>query len=257
MRRQLTEASIISDKDDVPSDVVRDESVGPGDTARTALSMVTGGPLLVGKLPFGDPVGPATGLTCGKRIGGLRAHRCRPINLMGVHHGICFQRCSSLAMEQGQDRRPEGSVQDQGHLGTSSPPPNGTPGSKACTLQPGNRQQAARLRPRQSQGPGHMPRRPGGNPRCGGATQDAAPCAVRVTQATREAAQKWIKQAGLKSEDFVFRSRIHDSPHLGTLAVRPNPRRLGRGTWTRPCGLGDALDAANQGDVDLSVHQEP
>ena len=37
-----------------------------------------------------------------------------------------------------------------------------------------------------------------------------------ITQATRDAVQKWIKQAVLKSEDFVFPSRIHDSPHLGT-----------------------------------------
>ena len=28
--------------------------------------------------------------------------------------------------------------------------------------------------------------------------------------------QKWIKQAGLRSDDFVFPSRIHASPHLGT-----------------------------------------
>lgn len=28
--------------------------------------------------------------------------------------------------------------------------------------------------------------------------------------------EKWIKIAGLKSDDFVFPSRIHDSPHLGT-----------------------------------------
>lgn len=35
-------------------------------------------------------------------------------------------------------------------------------------------------------------------------------------QATREAVQKWIKPAGLKSEDFLFPSRIHESPHLGT-----------------------------------------
>ena len=34
--------------------------------------------------------------------------------------------------------------------------------------------------------------------------------------ATRDAVQKWIKQAGLRSDDFVFPSRIHDSPHLGT-----------------------------------------
>ena len=42
------------------------------------------------------------------------------------------------------------------------------------------------------------------------------PVQYEITQATREAVQKWIKQAGLKSEDLVFPSRIHDSPHLGT-----------------------------------------
>lgn len=42
------------------------------------------------------------------------------------------------------------------------------------------------------------------------------PVQFEITPATREAVQKWIKQAGLKSDDFVFPSRIHDSPHLGT-----------------------------------------
>lgn len=42
------------------------------------------------------------------------------------------------------------------------------------------------------------------------------PVQFEITQATREAVQKWVKQAGLKSEDFVFPSRFHASPHLGT-----------------------------------------
>lgn len=37
-----------------------------------------------------------------------------------------------------------------------------------------------------------------------------------ITQATRDALQAWIKQAGLKPEDFLFPSRLHESPHLGT-----------------------------------------
>ena len=41
------------------------------------------------------------------------------------------------------------------------------------------------------------------------------PVQFEITVVTRDAVQKWIKQAGLKSEDFVFPSRIHDSPHLG------------------------------------------
>ncbi|ARV18679.1 Tyrosine recombinase XerC [Curvibacter sp. AEP1-3] len=27
---------------------------------------------------------------------------------------------------------------------------------------------------------------------------------------------EWIKDAGLKSEDYLFPSRVHDSPHIGT-----------------------------------------
>jgi hypothetical protein len=41
------------------------------------------------------------------------------------------------------------------------------------------------------------------------------PVQFEITQVTREAVQKGINQAGLKSENYVFPSRIHDSPHLG------------------------------------------
>ena len=42
------------------------------------------------------------------------------------------------------------------------------------------------------------------------------PVQFEITPATQDALEAWIKQAGLKSDDFVFPSRIHDSPHLGT-----------------------------------------
>jgi len=42
------------------------------------------------------------------------------------------------------------------------------------------------------------------------------PVQFEITPATREAVQRWIKQAGLRSDAFVFPSRIHDSPNLGT-----------------------------------------
>lgn len=37
-----------------------------------------------------------------------------------------------------------------------------------------------------------------------------------ITAPTREALDAWIKSAGLKSDSFLFPSRVHDSPHLGT-----------------------------------------
>lgn len=42
------------------------------------------------------------------------------------------------------------------------------------------------------------------------------PVQFEITAGTRAALSKWIKSAGLKSEDFLFPSRIHSSPHLGT-----------------------------------------
>jgi hypothetical protein len=56
-----------------------------------------------------------------------------------------------------------------------------------------------------------------------------------ITPATRDAVQKWIKQAELKSDDFVSPSRIHDSPHLGT---RQSARILEH--WVEELGLDPA-----------------
>jgi integrase len=42
------------------------------------------------------------------------------------------------------------------------------------------------------------------------------PVQFETTAPTREALDAWIKSAGLKSDSFLFPSRVHDSPHLGT-----------------------------------------
>lgn len=42
------------------------------------------------------------------------------------------------------------------------------------------------------------------------------PVQFEIAAATRDALQAWIEHAGLKPEDFLFPSRLHDSPHLGT-----------------------------------------
>jgi hypothetical protein len=176
---------------------------------------------------------------------------------MGVHHWTQRQRCSSRTREQGQDRRTEGTVQAQGHLGPSGSSSDGVLGARARTLQPRDRQQASRLRPRQL-----MVRAI-----CHGdqmATRAVVikhktqrPVQFEITQATRGAAQKWIKLAGLKADDFLFPSRIHDSPHLGTRRYARILEGWGRGAWPRHSRLRDALDAANQGDDDLPTHEQP
>ena len=42
------------------------------------------------------------------------------------------------------------------------------------------------------------------------------PVQFEITSPTREAVAEWIKQAHLSTGDYLFPSRVHDSPHLGT-----------------------------------------
>ncbi len=58
------------------------------------------------------------------------------------------------------------------------------------------------------------------------------PAQFEITQAARDALQASIKLAGLKSEDFRFPSRLHESPHLWT---RQYARILGH--WVDELGL--------------------
>jgi len=42
------------------------------------------------------------------------------------------------------------------------------------------------------------------------------PVQFEISPATREAIDAWIRKAGLRADDYLFPSRVHCSPHLGT-----------------------------------------
>jgi integrase len=42
------------------------------------------------------------------------------------------------------------------------------------------------------------------------------PVQFEITPPTRDAVAEWIKEAELANDDYLFPSRVHDSPHLGT-----------------------------------------
>ena len=42
------------------------------------------------------------------------------------------------------------------------------------------------------------------------------PVQFELTRSTREAAEAWIKSAAIRADDYLFPSRLHASPHLGT-----------------------------------------
>ena len=58
------------------------------------------------------------------------------------------------------------------------------------------------------------------------------PVQFEITEATRESVGAWLAKGGLRSGDFLFPSRIHESPHLST-------RQYARivGSWVRQIGL--------------------
>lgn len=58
------------------------------------------------------------------------------------------------------------------------------------------------------------------------------PVQFEITEQTRGAVEAWIRHAGLRSESFLFPSRLHDSPHLST-------RQYARivDAWVREIGL--------------------
>jgi len=64
------------------------------------------------------------------------------------------------------------------------------------------------------------------------------PVHFEITEPTRKSIYAWIEFAHLRSEDFLFPSRIHDSPHLST-------RQYARivNAWVEEIGL----DSANYG----------
>jgi integrase len=61
------------------------------------------------------------------------------------------------------------------------------------------------------------------------------PVQFEITEQTRVAISRWIKEAGLQPESFLFPSRLHSSPHLST---RQYARIVNR--WVVEIGLESA-----------------
>jgi integrase len=61
------------------------------------------------------------------------------------------------------------------------------------------------------------------------------PVQFEITPSTREAVEAWIKSAALRADDYLFPSRLHASPHLGTRQYA----RIVNG-WVKEIGLDPA-----------------
>jgi integrase len=58
------------------------------------------------------------------------------------------------------------------------------------------------------------------------------PVQFEITEQTRESLSAWIRSSGISSEDYLFPSRLHSSPHLSTRQFAQIVR-----AWIREIGL--------------------
>jgi integrase len=83
------------------------------------------------------------------------------------------------------------------------------------------------------------------------------PVQLEITEQTRDAVAAWIAVAQLKPDQFLFPSRVSESPHLST-------RQYSRivGAWVGSIGLdpsayGTPFAAAHQSDAFLPADAQP
>jgi integrase len=80
------------------------------------------------------------------------------------------------------------------------------------------------------------------------------PVQFEITEPTRNAVNAWITSARLRADGFLFPSRIHKSPHLGT---RQYARIVGSRNRAGPLQLRNPFDAPYQSHLDLPQDQKP
>ena len=75
------------------------------------------------------------------------------------------------------------------------------------------------------------------------------PVQVEITQPTRDTVSDWIKEAKLGHDDYLFPSRIHESPHIGTRQLLLEHTKLESTVRYLGIEVDDALEMAEQTDI--------
>ena len=75
------------------------------------------------------------------------------------------------------------------------------------------------------------------------------PVQSEISSGTREAVETWLRKASLRSDDYLFPSRVHRSPHLGTRQYARILNRLESTVRYLGIEVDDALELAEQTDL--------
>ncbi len=76
------------------------------------------------------------------------------------------------------------------------------------------------------------------------------PAKFEITEQTRNAVSNWIRLAKLSPSNYLFPSRIHQSPHLSLINMRAS-RLVGAFHWTRSKGVWNTFNAKDKSNANL------
>ena len=82
------------------------------------------------------------------------------------------------------------------------------------------------------------------------------PVQLEITEQTRESLTTWISQAQLRSDQYLFPSRIHDSPHLSTRQYARIVHNWVKSIGLDPVAYGTHTMRTDKGDARVSADEE-
>jgi hypothetical protein len=85
----------------------------------------------------------------------------------------------------------------------------------------------------------------------------SVPVQFEITEHPRDAVAGWIQRASLRSEDFLFPSRIHQSPHLSTRQYARTADHWVCVIGLDPIAYGTHTMRRTKSILDLSPHEKP
>lgn len=159
-------------------------------------------------------------------------------------------------VEQGQAGGPECATEAHGHLGDPYPPAGRQEHAGLGNAQPRQRQQTARMRPREPTRSKRRARRPGAVACHGGTEEDPAARIVRTYRADAHYRGSMDREGRVGARGVplpVRASRLATRFHA---TVREDREALGDVGRPRPRRLRHALHAPNEGDLALQADEE-
>ncbi|SLN71437.1 hypothetical protein PSM7751_03835 [Pseudooceanicola marinus] len=165
--------------------------------------------------------------------------------------------CMSICLEQGPHRRPETPAPAETRLGHSGSPQDRETRQGPRAVQSGDRQQAARLRPRSAEGCRCLFGRSGQERTSITQSKTRHPVLFEITEGTRKSIAAWLEDPAMIGSEHLWPGRFHEWLHISTRQYARLVRDWVRSIGLEPSLYGTPFHAPDQGRADLPQDRKP